>query len=280
MLRLAGPAATPPAPARQRSQGRIALEVARFGAATKLVRVGEGGPLRVRLPRTAGAELEAVLVNTGGGIACGDSLAIDIDAGAGSRLVVATTAAEKIYRSDGPEAAIAVRLTLGEGARLDWLPQETILFDRARLRRRFDVDLAADARLSCFEAIVFGRGASGERVDAGLLEDRWRIRRDQTLVFADTLRLDGPVAALLDRPAVAGGARALATFLHVAPDAEARLEEARAMLNGTPCPCGASAWRGILAVRFLAESIDPLRRAAATFITRFRGTPMPRVWQS
>jgi urease accessory protein len=280
MLRLADASAALPAPARQRSQGRIALSVARFGAGTRVSRIGEGGPLRVRLPRSPGAALEAVLVNTGGGIACGDSFAIDIEAGAGSELVVSTTAAEKIYRSDGPEATIAVRLALGAGAKLDWLPQETILFDRARLRRRFDADLAADARLSCFEAIVFGRGASGERVDEGLIEDRWRIRRDRKLIFADTLRLDGPMAGLLDRAAIGGGARALATFLHAAPDAEARLEEAREYLSGAPCPCGASAWRGVLAVRFLAASIDPLRRAAATFITRFRGTPMPRVWQT
>ncbi len=280
MPRLAEPGPAPMPPHRQRSQGRIALSVTRFGAATRVSRIGEGGPLRVRLPRAPGPALEAVLVNTGGGIACGDTATVEVEAAEGSELVFTTTAAEKIYRSDGPDATTAVRLSLEAGARLDWLPQETILFDRARLRRRFDIDLSATARLTVFEAIVFGRGASGERVDEGLLEDRWRIRRDGKPIFADTLRLDGPVSALLDRPAVAGGARALATFLYVAPDAEARLEAAREMLADTPCPCGASAWGGLLAVRFLAESIGTLRGAAATFITRFRGTPMPRVWQS
>jgi urease accessory protein len=283
-LRLADTTLVPGAeaafPKRQRSQGRVALSVARFGDSTRVVRVGEAGPLRARMPRQAGAGLEAVLVNTGGGIACGDEFSIEIEAGEGSDLVLSTAAAEKIYRSDGPVTVIDVRLSLGPGASLAWLPQETILYDRARLRRSFEVAMAADARLSMFESIVFGRNAHNEQVTAGSLEDRWRIRREGKLVFGDTLRLAGPVASLLDRPAVGGGARALANFLYVAPDAEARLEEARALLIGAPCSCGASAWRGLLAVRFLSPDIARLRRAAIDFLTRFRGESMPRAWQT
>jgi urease accessory protein len=171
-------------------------------------------------------------------------------------------------------------MTLAAGADLAWMPQETIVFDRARLARRFDADLMADARLLLFEAIVFGRTARGEEVNEGFFEDRWRIRRDGRLIYADTLRLDGPVSALLDRSAVAGGARALATLLYGAPDAEQRLDEARSLLAGGACLSGASAWNGFLAVRFLARDGAELRRDAARFLEGFRGSSLPRVWQS
>jgi urease accessory protein len=160
------------------------------------------------------------------------------------------------------------------------MPQETIVFDRARLARRFEAEIAPDARLLLFEAIVFGRTARGEEVRQGFLEDRWRIRRDGRLVYADTLRLDGPVADLLDRPAIAGGARALATMLYVAADAESRLGEARSLLEGSICQAGASAWNGLLVIRFLGRNGAELRRDAARVLEKFRGCALPRVWQS
>jgi urease accessory protein len=265
--------------ARQRAQGRVALSVARLGAATRPVRIAESGALRVRLPRVAGAALEGVLINTAGGVACGDRFEVEALVGPGADLVLATPAAEKVYRSDGATAETAIRVKLDEGAGLAWLPQETILFDTARLRRRFDADLAADARLLVFESVVFGRSAFGEDVATGFFEDRWRIRRGGRLVYADTLRLASPIAAGLDRPAIAAGARALATALYVAPDAEARLDEARGFLSGSTCTSGCSAWNGLLAVRFLAHDAGALRASAIRFIEAFRG-PLPRVWGS
>jgi urease accessory protein len=268
------------APVRQRAQGRVEVAFARLGAATRAARVAEAGSLRVRMPRVPGPTLEAVLINTGGGVACGDRLGIEVDAGRNAQVVVTTPAAEKAYRSDGATAEIAVRMTLAAGADLAWLPQETILFDRARFRRRFEAEVAADARLVLFEAVVFGRTARGEDVSEGFFEDRWRIRRKGRLVHADTLRLDGPVAALLDRPGIAGGARALATLLYVAPDAESRIDEARGLLAGGACLSGASAWNGLLAVRFLGRDGAELRHDAIAFLKGFRGCALPRVWQS
>jgi urease accessory protein len=244
------------------------------------VRIGERGSLRLRLPRVPGPTLEAAVLNTGGGIACGDRFSISVDAAADARLVVATPAAEKAYRSDGPMAHVSVRLTLAAGAEIAWLPQETILFDRARLQRRIDVEMDESARMLLFEAVVFGRTARGEEVSEGFFEERWRIRRGGRLVHADTFRLSGPIGPLLDRPAVAGGARALATFIYAAPDAERKLDQARAILGDASCTAGASAWKGLLAVRFLARDGAELRRAAARFIEGFRGCPAPRVWQS
>lgn len=268
-----------PAPTRQRAQGRVALSVARLGAATRPARIAESGASRVRLPRVAGPALEGVLINTAGGVACGDRFEVEALVGPGADLVLATPAAEKVYRSDGATAEVAIRVTVAEGGALAWLPQETILFDTARLRRRFDADLAPDARLTLFEATVFGRSAFGEEVATGLFEDRWRIRRAGRLVYADTLRLAGPIAALLDRPAIGGGARALATLLYVAPDAEARLEEARQLLSHSACASGCSAWNGLLAARFLAQDAAALRASAVRFLEAFRG-PLPRVWRS
>ena len=273
-----GAAAAPSAPAgRQRSEGRVRIRAAAFGGTTRLMDMAEGGALRARLPRSAGP-LEAVLVNTAGGVACGDVFSIAAEAGPGAHLVIATPAAEKVYRSDGASAEIDVRLAAGAGARLDWLPQETILFDRARLKRRYAVDLDGSAAFLSFEALVLGRLAHGDTMGEGHLEDHWRVRRDGRLVFADALRLAGPIGTLLARPAVAGGNRALATLLYVAPDAEARLEEARALLEGACCTAGASAWNGLLAVRFLSPDIETLRRDAASFLMAFRHAPLPRVW--
>ncbi|MBM6580665.1 urease accessory protein UreD [Microvirga sp. BT689] len=237
--------------------------------------------MRIRLPKGEGAGLDAVLVNTAGGIACGDQFTVEIEAQADASVTVATPAAEKVYRSDGPVSRMSVKLHAGAGARLDWLPQETILFDSARLDRQLEADIAEDARLTLLEAVVFGREARAERMADGLFIDRWRIRRGSRLVYADTLRLDGPIADLLQKPSVGNGARALATLIHVAPDAEARLEDIREQLSsGIGCDAAASAWNGLLAVRFCAVTIEALRAAICPFLLTFRDEPLPRVWLS
>jgi urease accessory protein len=266
------------APRRQRAAGRIAVSVERMGGASRLAAVAESGSARVRFPRVRDAAPEAVLINTAGGVAGGDRFATAITVGDGAELVVTSSAAEKVYRSGGETAELAISLRLGAGACLEWLPQETILFDDVSLRRGLDVDVAADSALTLFEGTVFGRAAFGERLTKGRFIDCWRIRRDRKLVFADTFRIEGNLTALLDRPAVATGAGALATFLYLAPDAESRLEQARACLEAAASECGASAWNGLLAVRFLAADSATLRRDASRFMTAFRGKPMPRVW--
>ncbi|MGO4386989.1 urease accessory protein UreD [Microvirga sp. 2YAF29] len=237
--------------------------------------------MRIRLPNREGADLDAVLVNTAGGIACGDHFIVEIDARSEASVTVATPAAEKVYRSDGLVAELAVKLNVQAGARIDWLPQETLLFNEARLIRRLDAEMADDAKLTLFEAVVFGREARNEQIVSGFFEDRWRIRRGGRLIYADTLRLSGPIADLLQKPSVGNGARAIATLIHVAPDAEARLETVRGMLATTDrCDAAASAWNGMLAVRFCAETIEALRRSACSFLLAFRGEPLPRVWLS
>ncbi len=269
------------AASRQRALGKVAFRAERIDGLTRPLRIAESGSLRIRLPRGRNREIEAVLVNTAGGIACGDRFEVDIAASAGAFITATTPAAEKVYRSDGPVATMSVKLEVGENARIDWLPQETILFDRARLDRSLEARMADEASLSMFEAVVFGRAARREAVIEGYFSDRWRIWRGGKLVYADNFKLGGPIDALLRKRSVAKGHRVIATFVHVAPDGVSRLEAARALLECTSdCEMAASAWNGLLAVRFCAVTIDGLRRAASRFLIGFRGAPLPRVWLS
>jgi urease accessory protein len=257
-----------------RSAGRIALSVAADGGVTRRRQVYEDGPLRVRFPNAAPRVLEAVVVNTAGGIAGGDRHALDIAVGGGASLSVTTAAAEKVYRALGPPAEIAVKLSAGAGGQLAWLPQETILFDRARLRRRFEVEVAPDARLLMAEAIVFGRSAMGEAVQEGALTDHWRVRQGGRLVFAENLRLDGAIAKLLSEPAVAGGGIAIATVLAM-PGGQAMVDRARAQ---SFCgEVGISTWNGLAAARLCAKDGAVLRRDLVTIIAALGGT-VPRLW--
>jgi urease accessory protein len=260
--------------AANRSAGRIALSVAADGGVTRRRQVYEDGPLRVRFPNASAHALEAMIVNTAGGIAGGDRHDLDISVGDGASLRVTTAAAEKIYRALGPAAEITVKLAAGAGAVLSWLPQETILFDRARLTRRIDVDLAPDATLMMAEAVVFGRSAMGEAVEEGAFTDRWRVRREGRLVFAETVRLDGAIARMLAEPAVAGGGIAIATVLAV-PGDQAMVERARAQ---TFCgEVGLSTWNGLAVARLCAKDGASLRRDMAAVIAALGGT-LPRLW--
>jgi urease accessory protein len=269
--------AVPLVPDYVRASGGVRV---RFGASdgrTQALERAESGGYRVRFPRTREA-CAAVLINTGGGMAGGDQMRMEIALDAGAAAVVATQAAEKIYRSQGALTGIGIDLKLAEASRLDWLPQEMILFCGSRWSRKLNADIAADASLTIAESIVFGRLAMNEVVDRGFCHDRWRIRRDGKLIFAEDMRLDGNPAGLLAVKASGNGARALATILHVAPEAEQRLGEARDLLANASCECGASAWSGMLLVRLLSRDPQALRADLVRFLQGFRHAPMPRSW--
>ena len=258
-----------------RATGRIALTVAARGGVTRRARVHEAGSLRVRFPN-GGDALEAVIVNTGGGMTGGDRFSIEMTVGAGAGLVAGTAAAEKIYRSTGPEAEMAVRLDVQAGARLAWLPQETILFDRARLKRCIEIDLAEGAALIMTESQVFGRAAMGEFMTEGHFFDRWRLRRDGRLVFADGTRLDGAIAEKLDQPAVAGGGIALANVL-IAPAGEQTIAAVRALEGQFLGEAGISAWNGIALARLVARDGAALRHDLIAILSAL-GQAVPRLW--
>ena len=244
---------------------------------THVMRIHERGSLRLRFPRTSG-QREAVIVNTGGGITGGDRLSIELQIEAGAALTATSQAAEKIYRSDGDTACIAIAARIDDDVRLDWLPQATILFDGATVERTLDVEMAASARLTMLECLVLGRIAHGEVLHDVRWRDRWRIRRDGRLVFADDVRLDGDIAATMAHAALGNGARGLATLIHVAPDAPSRLDVVRDALNASNTDCGASAWNDMLIVRIAAADPRAVHDAAIRATMAITDRPMPRAW--
>ena len=201
--------------AANRARGAVDFDVRCDDGITRRGRLHESGSLRVRFPSPEDEGLSAVFVNTAGGVAGGDRFDIAISAGEGARLTVTTAAAEKVYRAPDAPAQLDISLKAARRAHLAWLPQETILFDRAKIARRIDIDLAEDASLLLCEIVVFGRTAMGERMECGEFVDRWRLRRGGKLVFAETVRLDGDIGAKLARPAVAKGGLAIGTALIV-----------------------------------------------------------------
>ena len=270
-----------PATRLQRVTGRAGVAlVAAPGRAARLDRLGQAGSAKAFLPRVHAAAPEVVFLNTAGGLTGGDSLTYAVNLGPGARAVATTQTAERAYRAAGGRARLDVRLTLGAGAALDWLPQETILYDASALDRRTRADLGPGARLLMTEALVLGRQAMGERV-ARLELDDWReVRRAGRPVLIEPLRLSD--AALGDRPALLAGARALATVALVAPGAEDAVGPVRAAIAGLPdgVAAAASGWDGKCVVRLRAADGWPLRRALVRLLAVLRGgAALPRVWQ-
>jgi len=263
--------------AANRAVGRIALTAEYGRGITQRKRLHEAGSLRVRFPGARARELEAVLINTAGGMTGGDRFDLDIAAGEKARLVVSTAAAEKVYRSLGPAAQIGIKLSAGSGASLAWLPKETILFDEARLNRTIEIDLAPDASLVFAEAVVFGRTGMGEAVEHGLFFDRWRVRRGGALVFAESARLDGAIAEKLGEAAVANGGAAIATILIVPGSAET-LEPLRALGSQLHGEVGTSAWNGIAVARLCAVDGAALRHDLTALLSSLRNGRMPNCW--
>ena len=262
-----------------RAVGRIALAVAASPGGSRRTRVHESGSLRARFPNGNGQALDAVIVNIAGGMTGGDRFDVDIKVGAGAELNVTTAAAEKIYRSLGPDSEIDVKLDVGPGGALAWLPQETILFDRARLRRRIDVDLASDASLLLVEASVFGRSGMGETVASGCFSDRWRVRVDRSLVLVELVRLDGGIAQCLAAPAIASGGAAVASVLKI-PGDEQSVATVHAMQQDVAGEVGASAWNGLALVRFVASDGAALRHDLVRVLTALGSGPLPRLWSN
>jgi urease accessory protein len=263
--------------AANRAQGAVAFDVRLVEGVTRRHHLHESGSLRVRFPSPEADGLSAVFVNTAGGVAGGDRFDIDIAAREGSRLTLTTAAAEKIYRAESVPAQLNISLKAEAGSHLGWLPQETILFDRARVSRRIDIDLAESASLLLCEIVVFGRAAMGERMLNGEFVDRWRIRRGGRLVFAETVRLDGDIGAKLASAAIAKGGVAIGTAL-IMPGDEALVERMRTLSETFGGEVGISAWNGFAMARFCAQDAARLRADMMAVLGRASGSALPRLW--
>lgn len=261
----------------QRARGSGHVVVAPRAGKTRLRTLYQDGCAKIRLPHTHDDSVQAVLINTAGGLTGGDAMDWRAEAGPGARLVLTTQACERIYRSLGDDARIATRLTAGPGAHIDWLPQETILFENARLDRRLEVDLAPDATFTAVEALLLGRQAMGEAARGAFLSDTWRVRRDGRLIHAEASRLSG-AARQRDGSALLDGAGAFATILAIAPEIATRLETVRALIP-PGAQAGASAIGDKLVLRALAPSGLVLRRIVAPVIAYLSGAgSVPRLW--
>jgi urease accessory protein len=264
----------------QRAVGELRVAVKRFGAETVLDELRQVGCLKARFPRRiVPGWMDVVTLNTGGGVAGGDRLDLSFTVGAGGRATIAAQAAERFYRALAADAPsrVRTRLTVAPGGALEWLPQETILFDRCALDRRLEIDLAADARFLGVETLVFGRTAMGERVRQGYMRDLIRIRRGGELLLHDAIRIDGEIDSLMQRAAIGAGARVVATMVYVAPDADQKLAAVREALGHADA--GASVWNGMLVARILGSEGASVRGTVIGALEVLREAhPLPRVW--
>jgi len=269
-----------------RAEGAVSLDVALRAGQSRIVTVGQAGCLKLRFPRVDPASpLEAIMVNISGGIVAGDHLRTAFAVGAEAALCVSSQAAERCYRArqeDRP-ATIRTHLTVAERGRLEWLPQETIVFDEARLDRVLQIDMESSARLLAVEALAFGRIASGEVVRLLSLRDQIRIVRDGRPIFDSRMMWSGPVGTAWQRDGLAAGASHVATVLHVAPDASRALEAVRSLIAHHAVPgvrAAASCWNGMLVVRLLSRQDLPHRALLVKLLCCLRDMkPLPRVWQ-
>jgi urease accessory protein len=281
------PTSSQAADVRLRVHGRAEIGFRSKQGKTGLGTLYHDDPLRIVFPTPAsGDPLTAALVTTSGGLVGGDEIDVSVDAGPGSQGLVVAQAAEKIYRSTGPDCRIDVSLHAGAESWLEWLPQETILFDGARFRRRTTIDLTGTARVLSGEILVLGRSAMGERVSHGLVRDDWQVRRDGRLIWADRFRLDDDIDVTRNHPACLGGAVAIASVIYAAEDAADLLVVARDIMESAPADVRAACTivNSVLVARWLSADALSLRKSFAAFWAGFRhaaaGLPeaLPRLW--
>jgi urease accessory protein len=265
--------------AANRAVGAVKFDVHVRDGLTRRRELHEEGSLRVRFPSPEQQGLSAVFVNTAGGIAGGDRFDIDICTRDNAHLTVTTAAAEKFYRSHGPASQVNINLCAEANSRLAWLPQETILFDQARVSRSINIDLAESASFLLCEIVVFGRAAMGEVMTSGSFVDRWRMRIGGKLVFAETVRLDSDIASKFANRAVMKGGVAIGTAL-IAPGDEAIVERIRESSGRFGGEVGISAWNGFAIARFCAQDAAKLRTDMMTVLGRASPSGLPRLWLS
>lgn len=260
-----------------RAVGTVKLSAKQTPRGTALRGLRQSGSYRCLFPRPKSAALEAVLINTAGGITGGDDMQIAAEVGKGANLTLTSQTAERAYRAQpGEVGKLQTKLTVAAAGHVNWLPQETILFQSCALRRSLEVDLAPEASALVVEPLVFGRKAMGEVVTQGLFQDQILLRRGGQVLYRDAMRFDGDMQAQLDRPHVAAGARALVSLIYIAPDAPGQLAQLRAML---PDQAGASLiGEDLLALRILATDAHDLRRSLLPILNRLTRDTLPRCW--
>jgi urease accessory protein len=245
--------------------GRVVLSGSAVG--TRIEDIFERSPIRIMFPRVGYCPVgEAVIINTAGGIAGGDRLECSVAALPGASIAVTTQAAEKIYRALHEPAYVRTMLKACDSARLAWLPQETIVFNRARLRRTTEIELFSGSELLALEWLILGRAAHGEIVVGGSISDSWYVKKDGRLVWADSFRITDETFAHLNRKALLSNCNAIATLIYFGPDLDERLEFLREIPRSLGCDCAMTLVAGLIVVRFAAKQSYDLKLALRSFL--------------
>lgn len=262
----------------QRSQGSGRLVVSGSDRGTRIVDVYERSPIRVMFPKINNAIDEAVLINTAGGIAGGDCLQYDVTALPDASIAVTTQAAERVYRALDEPARISTILNVHEKAKLAWLPQETIIFNSARIHRQMDVQISGGAELIALEWLVLGRTAHGEQMTGGSITDAWRVKKDDRLVWADSFRITDDVFPHLHEEALISNCIAFGTLIYSGADVDARLETLRGTSRAMQCRFAVTKVAGLLIARFAAMQSSHVRRGLRIFLEE--ASRVPKMWLS
>ncbi len=265
----------------QRSHGAARLAFANRNNRNSIVERYASAPVRILTPSIQGGIPEAVLANTSGGIAGGDTSHVDILVAQNAQALVTGQAAEKIYRSIDMPASIRTVIKIEDGSTLEYLPQESILFDGAKLNRAVNISLGARSCLLLSEMFVLGRWAMNEDFTRGIFLDRWSIDVAGQPIWREGLRVEGGLSSLSSSLGFAN-ARALATIFYAGANAAEVLGLARDVIGPMG---GATIVRGMLVVRMLGNEAGMLKQQLSEIISIIRaaalGRPaeVPRVWR-
>lgn len=272
-------------PKLQRSVGNGCLTVKDSNGRTRVDRLYQQGCSKIRLPRVHDLHsnrprLQAVLINSSGGMTGGDRLNWHFGLSKDTNLSITTQACERIYKSSAGEALSHISIEAGDNTSLAWLPQETILFDKGRFKRTMEANLSRSCEALFVEPVVFGRKAMNEVVSDGLFHDRWRIWHGGNLIHAEDFHMEGDINSALSSSGVADGNSSIATLLLIAPRAKGLLADIRKHINAAREAFGdVSFWDGKLLVRLVAPSSFLLRQILMTLIKLMsNGSLLPRIW--
>ena len=278
-------AASPSDKILQRAAGSGWIVIRGSEKGNHIVDVFQQSPIRILFPGVQGdAVQEAVLVNIAGGTTGGDRLDYAVTALSSASLAVTSQAAEKVYRALSEPARVTTKLNACKAAKLAWLPQETIVFNRARLRRETEIDLASGSEVLALEWLVLGRAAHGEEMVGGHITDSWRVKKDGRLIWADSFRIADDAFPYLRRRALLWNYRAIATLVYFGPSLDKLIEFSREIIPSLECDCAATSVAGLMIVRFAAETSSDLKLALHSFLEQFSQEPglgpfrVPKMW--
>ena len=263
----------------QRARGSLRITTACCSrGSSQLKNLFQQGSYRAIFPRPLNGNVEAVIINTAGGITGGDSFSTTFTVGEFARKSITTQAAERVYRShDESNSSMYNRLYARPNSQLYWLPQETILFEGSRLCRRLEVEVGQNSKFLMVEPLVFGREASGENLNSCSIDDSVSITYEGKPIYYDRIKLNGDLTSTLNRSAVANGARAMANIVLVDPLAKSTLEDVRTLL----CPsAGASLLSdNVLVIRVICTDSFLMRTTLLPILLYLTQDAVPKNWR-